>query len=299
MKMRVAFLIQCHKVTNALIYNIKKFTSSRFVDVYIHVDLKVDIENFDVISHYENVFFIKSRVNVKWGGVSQIHAALNSFYEIRDFKYDYISFMSGDEVFYKSVDEFIGFLSFYYGKEFIGFQKKEGRAVPCFEERVDYIYPDFFYKRNPSILEKLMRRFYLITFRLGMNKNKKKCSLKSFYKGSNWFTLTGVAVDYILSRVENESEILSFFERSFCGDEVFFQSIIMDSLFKCEIFKLESEDVSDNDMSLRYIDWDSGPDYPKVFEEKDLIDMPSKDCFFVRKVAEKISVNFYFEEFGK
>ncbi|HHI5025615.1 TPA: hypothetical protein ACP5VK_004741, partial [Vibrio parahaemolyticus] len=47
----------------------------------------------------------------------------------------------------------------------------------------------------------------------------------------------------------------------------------------------------DNIKSLRYIDWKSGPDFPRVFSRKNLLDVNiPKIYFFCRKIDPSLSV---------
>ena len=51
--------------------------------------------------------------------------------------------------------------------------------------------------------------------------------------------------------------------------------------------KLESPDLA-----LRYIDWQSGPDYPKVLNDQDVNKMKNSPSFFDRKVKPDATKEF-------
>ena len=294
--MRLAFLIQCHKFTTALSYTVNKLRKSQHVDIYIHVDKKSCLSAFRSLSIYENVTFIENRVDVKWGGFEQIQVALNLFEEIKQVKYDYVSFISGDDIFYQSVSDFETFLVSNNGCEFIGVHDySKGHR---FSERVNYKYPNFFFKRNASLINRILRKVYIKSFVFYGGSRANLSNLNYFYKGSNWFTLTGECVKYFIDRINTEPEILSQFKFSFCGDELFFQTLIMDSPYRDKIYLLSDMNVTDNEMSLRYIDWCTGPEFPKILNELDLIQELPKNCFFLRKVADEIPINFYNKQFG-
>ena len=41
---------------------------------------------------------------------------------------------------------------------------------------------------------------------------------------------------------------------------------------------------------IRYIEWNSGPDFPKTLDENDFNKMKSSDMFFARKLEKDISL---------
>jgi hypothetical protein len=65
------------------------------------------------------------------------------------------------------------------------------------------------------------------------------------YGGSNWFCLSKKFVDYILQFIENHPKLNLYFKNSLCPDEIFFQTIVINS-------PLQHQVINDN---KRYIDW--------------------------------------------
>ncbi len=61
----------------------------------------------------------------------------------------------------------------------------------------------------------------------------------------------------------------------------------MNSRFKDKIYSIDKE-VTDNKMSLRYVNWTDGPEYPKLLKKEDLVKSFDSDIFFVRKVSSKL-----------
>lgn len=80
------------------------------------------------------------------------------------------------------------------------------------------------------------------------------------------------------------------FRKSLCADEVYFHTIIQNSYFQERIYHPEDEEqVSEG--GLRYIDWMSGPDYPKILDESDFDKMKQSGMLFARKVKANIDIN--------
>ncbi|MBL4248875.1 hypothetical protein H8F16_17485, partial [Vibrio fluvialis] len=114
-----------------------------------------------------------------------------------------------------------------------------------------------------------------------------------FYKGSNWFTLSKRASNFIHLHVKANKYILDYFSKSYCCDEVFFHSILMNEPdFRYNVFKCEYPWIDDNTKSLRYIDWVTGPNFPKIFSREDLLNSNiPKITFFCRKIDPTLSLN--------
>lgn len=77
------------------------------------------------------------------------------------------------------------------------------------------------------------------------------------------------------------------FYKSFAADEVIFHTIIMTNP-DVKLFNQPDYPIS----SLRYIDWQSGPEYPRVLIEADKDNMAKSNCFFARKIHANASSEF-------
>jgi hypothetical protein len=88
----------------------------------------------------------------------------------------------------------------------------------------------------------------------------------TFYGTSQWFNLTGKAVDYILEQVAS-TDILRRFRFTYCADEIFFQTLLLNS-------PLASSCVN---RCLRYLEFENGSrprtlssaDYAQLIENPD------------------------------
>lgn len=289
--MKLCFLIQCHRFSPSLEYTVNKILADENSNILIHVDKKSNLEEFEKLN-LDRVTFIKNRINVSWGAVSQIEVAIKLLSEAEKLGFDYASFISGDDVLIKSVEEFKYYLSKNGDLEYLGID----HVVPYEKilERVAYRYPTCFYDRSGSISSKILIKFYSTLFKLGFLKNKKSIKYPRLYKGSNWFTISINLTRYILDELRNEPSLISFFEDSLCCDEVLFQTIVMNSKYKGKL----NMGPDDNYASLRYINWIDGPEYPKVLNINDLRSNFDESIFFIRKVNPSISVSCIAELFG-
>jgi len=289
--MKSLFLVLCHRLTPALEYLISCLDNQRDCTVVIHVDRKSCILPFESLVGY-NTFLVDEREEVNWGEFSQVRSTLRtlSWIEEKGIEFDYVSVMSGDDVLVQSADSFRDFLSRNKGLEFIGVSKSDG-IYENPSDRVDYRYPRAFFKKSPSFLDRFKKLSFRIALKMGLFKNPYSKTLPRLYKGSSWFTISKDAVQYILYTVENNENLLKAFEQSYCADEVFFQTLLVNSKFKRRINCISQHSIDDNKASLRYIDWSSGPEFPKILSVNDICYVATREgLFFARKVDSNISV---------
>ena len=282
--MNLAYCIICHRNTNILRTTIQTLASGN--DIYLHVDKKANIDDF---SEYKNdVSYIKDRIDVRWGGYSQIESMLVLLDEARTKDYDYICLLSGDDLPLKSSEKIKEFFAINKGKEFIGIQKNFDKDQ--LENRLKYEHSNLSLKRDKNILEKSV---ISVQEKLNLTKiNKYYKLLPSLSKGANWFCLSRELTNYIFEYLEENRWYKSAFKKSCCGDETFFQTIVMNSNYKDRIYNYDIE-CDDNRMALRYIDWVSGPEYPKILNEDDLKNIKKSDCLFGRKFKETLDIAKY------
>lgn len=286
--MKKTIAIVCHKLTKPLIHTVQYLSTYNENTIIIHVDKKSNFEDFDCLK-LSNVIFIEDRVDVQWGAVTQINATLKLMECASSFNYDYFFLISGDDIPAMSNARINEFLSRHDGQEFIHYQDQRNSYVdPVL--RVKYLYPKFFFSRDLSLANRMLRKFFKLTkdlFYLNKKYIKNKGDLPKFYKGTNWFTLTKSSVDFIIEYLINNPSFISIFDRSLCADEVFFHTILK---LKKSIVIYENIDSMNN--ALRYIDWVSGPQYPKVLTENDSDKIISSNCFFARKIDANADAEF-------
>jgi len=115
--------------------------------------------------------------------------------------------------------------------------------------------------------------------------NKWYDALPKLYKGAQWFCISRQLCNYILEFVDKNEWYKDAFRKAFCSDESFFQTIVMNSGSKSVLYKYNT-DLDDNAMALRYIDWYSGPQYPKILTEDDLVNIINEDCILAENLME-------------
>lgn len=288
--MNYIYAIICHKITNPLIFTVNQLLKSDKSKVIIHIDAKTNLEEsekiYSSLGEHKNLYFIpkESSINVKWGNFSQIEVMLLLMNKALEYDFKYFSLISGDDLPISSNKDRESFFEDSYTKaiEFIGVNYKNNAY-----DRLCINYPDFFFKKDHSLFAKIKRELYVI---LAKKINKKDIShLPPLYKGSNWFSLTDKTIKYIFNYVNKNPEYLKSFKHSLCGDEVFFQTIIFNNLeLRKNIYGIESN-LPDCTMGGRYIDWTTGPDFPRTLDENDIEKISTSNLLFARKFKYNVS----------
>lgn len=263
---RMAYLILAHKNSNQINMLIDSLKHND-IDIFIHLDLKSNIR--DEIQQCKNVYFIENRTNVEWGTVSQVYAMLNSLQYIHSFdsKYNYIHLISGQDFPLKNSKDIMNFFYRNNGKQFLNIWEASG----FWYSRVAVYYPSFLLINNQII--KIVRggyaRFVMAIPLLQRDYNL----LGKLYIGSQWFSITGECLAYVLDYIQNNPIVVDFYKNSLCPDELIINTIIANSPFKKDI-------INDN---LRYIDWSEGKDSPKILTKNDLEKILDSKKIFGRK----------------
>lgn len=296
------FGIVFHKITNPLKYTIAKLSKSKRNIIILLLDKKASDSVYSEIKEFtrdfKNVIFAP-RISVDWARFTLTLAPLSLMKIACNYEFKYFSLISGDDIPIMSNDEMNKFLDISYKNqsEFIGYtpdvHKKRSLVNPYWRLQIDF--PNLFFTREKGYLVKLKKvcvYLYLFVF-----KRKNLDQIPPLYKGCNWFTISNHAISYIFSYLQNNSRYAETFENSYCSDEMFFQTILFNSEFKKHIFGIDKK-IPDCEMALRNIDWETGPEYPKIFKEEDFYRLKKSNLLFARKIESDISIDTLIEYFG-
>jgi len=268
--MKLAYIIQTHRGEKQLISLINRL-SDKDTDIFFHIDKKNEPLYLNLYKKYlnnTNVYFVKDRESVNWSAYSMVRATLKLMNMVKDTgrKYDYISFISGQDYPIKSNDYIRAFLTKNQGKEFMEFRDIKGYfwRLKCYS----------FFRENPKnrkfymrVLDNIIRYPQKLLVRRNNFKNM------NLYSGSAWTTLTYDCLLYILKYLEHNPQFEDQFKYTSCSDEHFFQMIVINSSFK--------ERVVNN--NLRYTDWSGGGSSPKTLTSEDYDKLVDSDKLYARK----------------
>ena len=241
-------------------------------DIYIHMDKKNHFfDETDVKLKKSKVYFLK-RKSVTWGGYSQVDTELRLLkLALKNGSYKYLHLLSGEDLPIKSQDTIHEYFDKVSGKEFIHFDN------PIFKDyyRVNryYWFQEIIGRNNTNgFVAKINEICLKLQDKLKVNRNAEI----DFQKGSNWFSITGEFASYI---VDSEKTIKRIFHSTMMSDELFIQTVIINSVFRDSLGTGEF----DNDYSKikRLIDWKRGNPY--IYRSEDYEEILQSECFFARK----------------
>lgn len=265
-----AYMIMCHD-NFRLLQKLLILLDDKRNDIYLHIDKKAKAFDYQEISScvkYATITFLK-RINVNWGGYSQIRVELLLLKEATKKEHTYYHLLSGADLPLKTQNEIYQFFEENDGKEFVSIDNMTTKE--SFFNRIgryhffqDYIGRVIGYRSAVlEFLESLsleIQKFFHVKRKTYVN--------TEIYKGTNWFSKTHQFAVYLLDR---EKDIHKYFGFGLCADELFLQTIIMNSPFRNDV-------VND---CLRYVDWERGKPY--TFSDEDFDLLMSSNKLFARK----------------
>lgn len=268
--MKIAYLINAHKNFRQLQRLVARLDNGN-ADFFIHVDKKVKAPVFSSLVeslNKSNVSVVPERVDVKWGGFSQVEATLSGLRSIlrSSNHYDYISFISGQDYPIRGNSHILGFLAANQGCEFIDYCRlaPDGWAEAMIRFEKYWLLEKISYYRIHSCIQYVLDR--LLPKRRVPNGYDAFC-------GSQWWTISSGCAGYIVDFCNENNEFVDFFRYTLCPDEMFFQTILVNSKYKEKIF-------NDN---LRYIDWTEKNTSPKILTKDDYYRIISSNKLYARK----------------
>ena len=278
MNKKDAYLILAHR--NDYLFNtLIELLDNENNDIYIHMDKKTKNINEELIKNKvkkSNIYFV-DRIKCNWGGFSLVKAELNLLEEATKNNYRYYHLLSGQDLPIKSQNEIYDFFEKHKGKQFISFQDEKFK----FEKRIKYYYPfqeilgrKSFKTLYGRILSNTPIKLQNI-FKLYRNKNI------SFQKGDQWFSITNDFAKYI---IENEKKYKKIFKNTYCSDELFIQTILINSKYINDLYSNEYNNPKVS--TKRFIDWNRGTPY--VWEKDDFNELISSEALYARKFDENI-----------
>jgi hypothetical protein len=275
--MKIGFLILAHKNPFQLTMLIDALLSYEGATIFLHIDRKSESLFQQIRQKYQNserVELISERYKVYWGSYNQIRATLALIKAAgKATGPEYFCLLSGQDMPVQPVKNLASFLTKNKGIEYlVNFKLPDPQWYQGGLDRLRN------YHINIANHGYLSHRINTVIARLQNYTGIKRRLRYELYGGSNWFNLSAEAIKYIVKYIEQHPEYLRQFRHSSCADEIFVQSIILNSDFRSRV-------VADD---LRFIDWSSGPEYPRLLRNSDFDKLVQvKDKFFARKFDEE------------
>lgn len=246
--------------------------------LYIHIDKKSKLTTYDIetIRNSKNVAFLSQQFNVNWGGINHLKCILLLSKEaVKNTSIEYFHAISGQDFPVKTCNSIKSFLSENKGKEYLEhFELPAKNWANGGMDRISYF--NFFDLFNAkTVMGKIAINGLLKAQKiLGINRNIQN-HFPKLYGGSTWWTLSYPCLKFVVDYTENNPYLLKRLKYSFCAEEIYYQTVIMNSKFQ--------KNVSDS--NLRYIEWNPrNGNCPAHLDETDYENIIKSDDIFARKI---------------
>ncbi len=264
-----AFLIIAHNNFLVLEKLISILESPR-VDIYLHLDAKV--KEIPLFLKDTDVKVLNDRIDTRWGDLSQIETEYLLFEEaFKKGTYSHYHIISGTHFPLTDIDAIVKAFDEWEGNTVFHWFCQAAKQQETLKLR-RYNYLTRYLSYGPNYSKRLcqfVRRFFLILQdKMNIVRNKDI----SFYKASNWAAFSEEAVDYLLT---HKDDAMKIFKYSFCGDEFFAPTLLMNSPLKDKIVRYN-----------KYLFIEMGEANPRELTMADYGMIMSCGCMFARKFGD-------------
>lgn len=222
------------------------------------------------------LFFLKDRIDIRWGASSQIKAEMLLFSAAHaNGPYAYYHLLSGADLPIKPISTILSFFDSHQGKEFVGFSSADSR---------DYLFRVMEWHFNTWQLKDPDYRWTRADrWRNSLEKKANKYLRRhreDFRKGTNWVSITEGFCSYLL---QHERYIRRCYRFTLAADEIFLHTLLWQSPFKDNIYSLCNESSG----CMREIDWTRGNPHVWGSAPEDLDILLSSGNMFARKFSSR------------
>ena len=283
--MRIAYIIIAHKLPDQLVRLVRKLNSDTAIFL-IHIDKKTNAEIYQKmvspLENYKNVYFIKRHV-CNWGHFTLVNASLKGIQEILrlGMACDYVVLLSGQDYPIKSNSYIQEFLLASDGRSYLEYFSLPTDRWDDGEggfDRLNYWHFNFYgqeftFLRKNGYLDHVPDQLWSTLAEIVPVSRSFPGSM-DFFGGSAFWCLSRDCVEYIDSFVRQNIKFVKFFKYVKIPDEIFFQTILLNSPFQ--------DLLVDDD--LRYISWPSHPSrHPEILNKHDFERFINTENLFARK----------------
>ena len=266
----IAILVMAHTEPELLDRLMTRLSAS--FDVYLHLDKAAPYSLSD-FSWSSRVTPVTQR-RTYWGAFAVTEAILDLLSTAHHHHYDHYVLISGQDVPLKSNSNITKFLSDNRDKDFIRTIKMPHPGIQGGMERLTRSYWHAFYRYSGlrrwgyQVVEFLFAAGYRTVL-------QEKILSGDFYHGETWFSLRHQTVEDLFSYLAQHPEYSRIFTHSRLAEEIFPHSVI-------RRLNSEARDIED---TTTFVDWDTGPESPRVLDETDAERLDARWELFARKVA--------------
>jgi hypothetical protein len=271
--MKEVFLIHAHKDLDQLNALVGQLCDDDFL-IYVHLDRKWQVDPARV---HPAARLVSPRIDVRWAHFSQVEATLNSLRQVvREVtQFDKVIFLSAQD--YPllpngRLKHELATLAEHELLDAVPMRPGEGGWPANFRYQ-------YFYAEGGSAAARfacgLANRLLRMT-----GATRKLPGRMEPWGGSSWWALSRPCIVDLLARIEQEPGLARFFRTVECPDEMFFQTLIMNSPHRQRVLG----------RNFRHIQWpEQGAPNPKILDEHDFDRIAAAREHFCRKLDSQAS----------
>lgn len=276
-----AILITAYKNYHHL-EDLVNFFDDRF-NIYIHIDKKSSISKEDIqkLSSKRRVQYISQQYKINWGGINHLKAILELAEKaIGNSENKYCHLITGHDYPIVPLNKLSDFINTNGTNDFMEYFPLPYSAWP--EEGMDrlsrYNIYDLIDGRT-GLNERLIKGFSKLQKMIGFKRSFSK-DFPPLYGGSTYWSLKRESLEYVFQYMEEHPRFLKRFRYSFCSEEIFFQTILLNSPIKETI-------INDN---MRFIIWEErNGNFPANLDYNDYDNIQKSKALFARKFEFPVS----------
>jgi hypothetical protein len=277
--MQQALLITAYKNIHHLKEMINWFDSD--FSFYVHIDKKSKFsdEERHLLEEIEKRAVVSREYKTNWGGMNHLNSILLLLREAsKNGRIEYFHLISGHDFPIKSCSVFRETMLKNKGKEFIEYFEMPAKVWENggMDRILYYNLHDVINAKGAN--GKIISKFINLQKKLNFQRNI--VDFPKLYGGSTWWSLSEACCQYILEFIDKNPSFLNRFKHTFCAEEIFFQTIILNSPLKKNV-------VNDN---LRYILWENrNGNIPANLDETDIETIEKSEKLFARRFEYPVS----------
>lgn len=257
-------------------------------DFYIHIDKKADQKLFyDQIGARKNVTFISKRVNVCWGGLSQVQPLLYMLEAaIGSGRYKRFFFITGADHPIISAKEIYELCMNNPDKEFICGSRLSNNGNERYRERAA---KRWFYDipiRNLFLMRAVRKSINTVLHMLP--DRSLNCDGTDIYYGFSYWGITGECAKYLYQKMMEENKMVKYFKGIFAPIESLPHTIIFHSEYGKRAFEFDAYTKGDC-MAYAPIHYVHYSDGTRVLTEEDYQTLVNSGKVFFEKCDSEIS----------
>lgn len=271
--MRIAILILAHKNADYL-HRLVDHLKTDF-HLFVHCDKRWKI----TLSDEENVTYLRHRFCSDWGSYRQILATLELLKAAHKQRFDRYILISGQDIPIKSNQYIKSFFSSHDDMNYVSSFERDTqreRDIDCEKLSLYWFSGNRF--KTGSQISKITNKFLFFAEKIIQNIQRKFSLFRKIpnrvYGGENWVNLTHETLTKILDYLGHNPGFLNSLRFTHCADEMFMQ-ILLENFFP---------DISITRNSLRYVDFLTGPEDPRILRIDDYQRIKESPALFARKI---------------